>query len=417
MGSKANARRRVLLLADFAYASARAVAAGVLRVVSARPTLELEIVGGHPDGRDAEYADGSGIDGIVSCLTKWDEVLIRALQANPRCPVVFASVVREQIPPEAEGRSAVVLCDNAAVARAAADLLVRHGLAHFGYVGTRLPQDVPTWDSERQKAFAAALAEHGFGVRVYASPPPPATSKADAAALTAWLKALPKPCGLFVSYDMRAMQVLNACRAADIAVPEMVQIVGVDNEEWLCEHTSPTLTSVDPDFEGCGVSAAETLLTMMDAAAGSYAASATLTFGVRRCEQRMSTTDTHGKANRAVRARRLLRSQMCGNVSSDTLAAQLGCSRRMLQLSYKAVFGCTVLEDLVEMRLERAKRLLASSDVPVCDIPGRVGFESPDHLMRLFKKRTGLTMLQWRRQAGGLMGAGTTLKMHKANGK
>ena len=69
----------------------------------------------------------------------------------------------------------------------------------------------------------------------------------------------------------------------------------------------------------------------------------------------------------------------------------------MLQLSYKAVFGRTVQEDLSEMRLERAKRLLADTSIPVCDIPERVGFASPNHLMRLFKRRTGLTMLQWRR--------------------
>lgn len=398
-GKTAARRQRVLFLADFAYASARAVAAGVVRFVSAHPALELLISGGHPDSKDAEYVLGRGIDGIVTCESSHDAALHRVLKANPRCPVVFASVVREQVPPEAKGRSAVILCDNAAVARAAADLLVRHDLAHFGYIGTRLMQNTPSWDRERREAFTAALAERGFGVGVYAPPPRPATAEDDSAALAAWLKALPKPCGLFVSYDMRAAQVLNACRGEGIAVPEQIQIVGADNEEWLCEHTSPTLTSVDPDFEGCGVSAAETLLAMM--AGGPASVSAEQTFGVKCVEQRMSTTDMHGSANRAVRARRLLRSQMCGGVSSESLAAQLGCSRRMLQLSYKAVFGCTVQEDLVEMRLERAKRLLASSDVPVCDIPERVGFESPDHLMRLFKARTGMTMLQWRKQLKG----------------
>ena len=69
----------------------------------------------------------------------------------------------------------------------------------------------------------------------------------------------------------------------------------------------------------------------------------------------------------------------------------------MLQLSYKTVFGRTVQEDLADMRFERAKRLLSDSSIPVCDIPERLGFASPNHLMRLFKARTGMTMLQWRR--------------------
>lgn len=388
-------RRRILLLADFAYASARSVASGVIGAVSARPDATFVISGGHPDNKDSEYAMRREIDGVITCESVYDAALRRVLKANPRCPVVFASVVREQVPQEAKGRSAVVLCDNAAVAKAAADFLIRHDLAHFGYVGTRLGQASPSWDRERREAFAAALAARGFSSSAYAPPPSPADADADHAALATWLRALPKPCGVFVSYDLRALAVLNALHAEGIAVPEQVQLVSADNEEWLCEHTSPTLTSIEPDFEGCGRIAAETLFAMIDG--GKWEAERT--FGVLRIEQRMSTTDLHGSANRAVRARRLLRAQMCGNVSSESLAAQLGCSRRMLQLSYKAVFGRTVQEDLIEMRLEKAKRMLAGSDIPACEIPERLGFESPDHLMRLFKRQTGMTMLQWRRRA------------------
>ena len=47
-----------------------------------------------------------------------------------------------------------------------------------------------------------------------------------------------------------------------------------------------------------------------------------------------------------------------------------------------------------------AKRLLADRRIPICDIPGRIGFESPGHFMELFKTRTGVTMLQWRKRCG-----------------
>ena len=78
----------------------------------------------------------------------------------------------------------------------------------------------------------------------------------------------------------------------------------------------------------------------------------------------------------------------------------IGCSPRLLQFSYKAVFGRTVQEDLAEARLAMAKRLLSDRRIPVCDVPGRVGFESPGHFMQFFKARTGMTMLQWRRRGG-----------------
>ena len=69
----------------------------------------------------------------------------------------------------------------------------------------------------------------------------------------------------------------------------------------------------------------------------------------------------------------------------------------MLQLSYKAVFGRTVQEDIAETRLDLAKKLLNDSGIPVCAIPERIGFESPGYFMEFFKARTGMTMLQWRR--------------------
>jgi LacI family transcriptional regulator len=385
-------RRRILLLADFAYASAKAVAAGVVRFVSSRAELDLSIRGGHPGNADAAYALESGIDGIISCLGTNVEELRRTLDQNPHCPVVFASVARD-LSSLSRRRSAAILCDHAAIAGTAADLLVRHGLAEFGYVGARIDPSAPSWNAERREAFVHALEGRGFRVRIYEPSAAEEGADAETAALATWLKGLPKPCGLFTAYDMRAMHVLGICRASGIAVPEQLQIVSADNEEWICEHTSPALTSVEPDFESCGWRAAETLLAMMDGETWEPVQM----FGVKCVEQRMSTTDIHGSVNRAVRAKKYMRDHLAEPLADGRLAAILGCSPRMLQLSYRAVFGRTVQEDLSEMRFERAKRLLSDSSIPVCDIPERLGFTSPNHLMRLFKARTGMTMLQWRR--------------------
>ena len=389
-------RRRILLMADFAYASGKAVASGVIRFASAHAGIDLLL-----HGRTSEMplmrrglVPDSAIDGIVSCIWLDADYLRRLRKAKPPVPIVFASLPRGWSPPKA-GPSASIFCDHAAIAGAAADLLVRHGLTDFGYVGSRYEEAARTWNSERREAFQAALAAFGFRAEAY-SPPKGADADAELAALASWLRALPKPCGLLVSDDIRAMHVLNVCRAEGIAVPEQIQVVGVDNEEWICDHTSPTLTSVEPDFEGCGERAVETLLAMMDGRAHDREA----TFGVRRVEQRMSTTDMHGSVNRAVRARKWLLAHCGERVEVAQLAAHLGCSTRVLQLSYKAVFGRTVRDDLVDMRLERAKRLLEDTGLPVGRIPESCGSDVPNHFMQLFKKRVGMTMLQWRRAKG-----------------
>ena len=392
--TRATRRRRILLLADFSYASAKPIASGAIRFVSAHPELDFLILDGHPGDSDATYAVASGVDGIISCLGTNRRALKRVLAASPGSPVVFASVVRGLSAPRG-ARSAAIACDHPAIAEAAAALLLRHGLETFAYVGTRPPTVHARWDAERRAAFAAAVAAAGFQARFYA-PAENCGADTEFAALAQWLRALPKPCGLFVSHDQRAMHVLNVCRANGIAVPEQIQIVSADNEEWICEHTSPTLTSVEPDFEGCGRRAAETLLKLMN---GRPCAAAE-TFGVKDVVQRMSTTDMHGSVNRAVRAREYLRAHAAEPLAGAVLASHLGCSARTLQLSYKAVFGRTVQDDLADARLDLARKLLADTDMPVCAIPERCGFESPNHLMRLFRRRIGMTMLQYRRREG-----------------
>ena len=386
-------RRRILLLVDFAYVSARPIASGIVHSLSVRSDLDFVIVGGHPSNADETCFLESGVDGAVSCLGTNHPMLRRFLSAHPHCPVVFASVVHDLATLRGT-RSAAIVCDHAAIAESVASLLMRHGSTEFAYVGARQRAGGITWDDERRRAFSGTLAARGYSAHIYE---PPATNDADAefASLAAWLRSLPKPCGVFASYDQRAMHVLNICRNEGIHVPEQIQVVGVDNEEWICEHVSPTLTSVEPDFERCGHMAADTLFRMMDGERFEPLQS----FGVRSIIERMSTADIHGAVNRAVRAHRLVSERTDELNGVSDIAAQLGCSARLLQLNYKSVYGRTLQDDLVKARLDRVRRLLVDTDIPVCLLPERIGFDSPNHLMRLFKRRTGMTMLQYRQQA------------------
>ena len=122
------------------------------------------------------------------------------------------------------------------------------------------------------------------------------------------------------------------------------------------------------------------------------------TFGVRRVVERMSTTDAHGSLSRAVRARDYIRTHTGEPLSVASVAKKLCCSTRMLQKSYKAVYGTTVKDDIAETKLEKAKQLLVESRAPLGEIPGLVGFESAPYFTRFFKRRTGMSMREWRRQ-------------------
>ena len=395
--------RRILFLGDFSYSSTKPIVSGAIRFLAEHPDVALHIHGAHPGDDDYEYGLDSKVDGVITCVGTYQRH-IREL-AKTKGIRRFAFVCSPCDMPALRSRSISLVCDDAAIASAAASLLIRHGLKAFGYVGARLDAGQAGWNVARREAFLQTLDAFGFQAEVYKAPPKKAGAVAEFTALAAWLRALPKPCGLFVAYDQRAMRVLNICHAEGIAVPEQIQIVSADNEEWICESTLPTLTSIEPDFEGAGYRAAEALLAMMNNAECRMQNAECMgkagwaeTFGVRRVVERMSTTDAHGSLSRAVRARDYIRTHTGEPLSVAAIAKKLCCSTRILQKSYKAVYGTTVRDDIAEARLEKAKRLLAETKTPVGEIPRLVGFESPLHFARFFKARTGMSMRDWRRR-------------------
>jgi LacI family transcriptional regulator len=401
--------RHILFIADFAYSTCRPILSGVISRLSSRPDVRLLVRSAHPDDADLEHAM-ENVDGVISCIGANDRRVqwFSAGRRGPHLALVYGGAPM----PSARRRAAKFLCDNKAVGRAAAELLARHDLASFGYIGARVASNLLLWDAERRDAFLAALNERGLSASVFATATDPANVVADTVALGDWLKNLHYPCGVFVVNDERALEVLGVCHAAGIAVPEQVQIVGVDNEPWICEKTTPTLTSIEPDFEGAGWQAADAILALMepkskckienvkckigDQQPSTGGIPAIQTFGVRRVVQRMSTTDTHGHAGRAVRARDYISAHANERISVAELAKKLCCSVRTLQVSYSKVFGMQVSAEITAAKVALAQKLLAG-DTPIDEIPEKVGYESPHHFKLVFKARTGMTMSQFRR--------------------
>ena len=178
---------------------------------------------------------------------------VRALAANPidgilysfdTVPTVEAELAKIDIPTVGLdvfdqsplcGRTrnlALVVGDCAAVGQAAADLLLDSGVfRRFAFV-----PDVHhrIWGKLRGRAFMERLKAHGFSADTYRRSRGAAN---DVAELVAWLKGRHKPCGVFVAFDDRALDVMEACRMAGVRVPQDVAVVSVDNDEMLCEHT------------------------------------------------------------------------------------------------------------------------------------------------------------------------------------
>ena len=82
-------------------------------------------------------------------------------------------------------------------------------------------------------------------------------------ALGAWLVSLAKPAGLMADNDHRARLLLDACRAVKLSVPDEVAVIGVDNDELLCQLSTPLLSSVEQGSRIIGYEAAALLDRVM----------------------------------------------------------------------------------------------------------------------------------------------------------
>lgn len=78
------------------------------------------------------------------------------------------------------------------------------------------------------------------------------------------------------------------------------------------------------------------------------------------------------------------------------LAAQKGFSPGYMSVLFKRLFNVSFQDYLVTIRLERSKLQLLMSDMKIYEISSTVGFDNPNYFSAAFKKKFGLSPLQYR---------------------
>ena len=301
------------------------------------------------------------------------------------CPAVLVNVRSSTV----AGRVVAELwLDDDALARGVAERLLRRGFGSFAWTGAA--GGPPSGFSERRRrGFVARLREAGASCAAFAGRRP--------GALEAWLAALPKPCGLMASDDVRGKEVLDACRRAGVRVPEQVAVISVDDDTLFCETCDPPLSSVRPDHEAAGFLAAQRLCAAI-AAQRPPAAPAVLSYGVAAFSERASSQDWRGGARLVSAARAWIAAHVREGrpIRAAEIAAALNVSVRLLNLRFRETGGGTLREAVEEARLARVCEQLRASDAPVEAVAAECGFASTSHLAERFRRRFGLSMARWR---------------------
>lgn len=380
---------RVLVALSLASAAGRKKLNGIHRFLSEGYDWDMELVRDEGD-LTAEALTGasrSRFDGMLIGFAGKCEP--RARHADKELPTVFidklsASTI-ERIP------LCVFVNDDAKeIAQSAAKHLMScSGVHSFGFVPARAPT---RWSRDREAAFAAALRQKRNVLSVYGGPGD------SREALGKWLRTLKKPSAVLAAFDDRARDVLEACRANGIDVPGQLSVLGIGNDEPICEMSVPALSSVDVDFEREGYVAARELQAMM--LRHRAPARREILCGVKDVVFRASTSAMKTPGALVQRAKDIIDRQALDGITTADVVAHLHVSRRLADLRFREVTGTSILEAILARRLGEVKRLLRETDLRISEIAARCGYRNANYLKNLFRKRTGMSMREWRSQGG-----------------
>ena len=286
--------------------------------------------------------------------------------------------------------------DDAAIGRMGAEHLLERGFERFGFCG----YNGEAWSKRREDAFIRMVDEKSSGeCSIYNSAWQGRAARNwedEQQCIADWLRSLTPPFAVMACNDIRGQQVIDACSELDMAVPEQVVVMGVDNDELLCRICSPPLTSVIPNAQGVGFRAAEVLARLMDGKSPLSEVQLIEPLGVATRQ----STDVVAIDDREIAAAlRYIREHACRGLTVDEVVRNNSVSRSTLERQVRKYLGRTPQAEIRFVQVKRARELLISTDLSAEQIAALCGFEHPEYLHVVFKRVTGMTIGTFRKQA------------------
>ena len=376
---------RVMVALSLASAAGRKKLNGIHRFLSEGYDWDMELVRNESDFTvDAiSSAERTHFDGMLIGFVERHE--FKMIHARMGIPSVFIDY------PDVELLKSLPLCmfinDSAkAIAQSAArHLLACPGVRSFGFVPSRVPS---RWSHDRQTALMEALRPSKKPLSTYNGPGD------SREALGEWLLRLEKPAAVLAAFDDRARDVLEACRSRAISVPDQISVLGIGNDEPICETSVPALSSIAVDFEEEGYRAARELQAMM--LRGRAPSIRERPCGVREVVFRASTTASKTPSALVERALEFIRQHALEGISTVDVVKHLKISRSLADLRFREVTGSSILEEILVRRLDTVKKLLRDSNLRISEIAMRCGYRDANYLKNLFKSRVGMSMRTFR---------------------
>lgn len=286
--------------------------------------------------------------------------------------------------------------DNVAIGHLGAEHLLERGFRHFAFCGFH----GEGWSCERRDGFVEGLQLAGHSCDVldvnYPGVITPEWNAIQTEELTAWLRQLPKPCGIMACVDVRAFQVLSAAQNAGLLVPEEIALLGVNNDTMRCELSYPPLSSVALNAHHSGYFAAELLDRMLRGEDPGNVDTRVEPVGV---VTRLSTDILAVSDKNVAAALSYIRERACSGITVQDVVQHARASRSQIEKKFRQFIGRSPQAEIRRVQLARVKELLIETDLPLKTIASMTGFEHDEYMSVMFKRVTAESPGHFRKRA------------------
>ena len=254
------------------------------------------------------------------------------------------------------------------------------------------PEKPPKWatfvnrvQEDVGKSAAEYFLERGFRNFAFVGTPKPAEWCREAVHLAKWLRSLEPETALYAPWDRRALQIISLCSEIGISVPVTVAVLGTDNDEILCESSTPSLSSIALDGQNAGRLCAR----LLDMHMRGRRVEPMVDLAFPRIVTRQSTDRTLVPDPFLAQALAMVRKDLSVVRTIEDIASELHISRRSLEMKANLVLGSTLKSEINRIRLNEAVRLISNTDLPMSEIAEKCGFCCASHLNTRFKAAFG----------------------------
>ncbi len=289
-----------------------------------------------------------------------------------------------------------VATDNARLVDLAYEHLIDMGLQRFALYSMP-PAPTNKWAQEREARFRHRVEADGMTAEVFNGL---ATFAGDWGPIidniVDWLRTLPKPVGIIAVTDARARQILQACTMDEIAVPEEVAIMGIDDDPLLRMLTRIPISSVAQGTRKMGKVAAGMLHRQLTGAPITNLRVLVPPEGINPLASSRHRPIGHPYVMRALHFIRQFAAQ---GAKVAQVAEYVGVSRTTLENHFRNQFGSTVHDEILAFKLQLACDLLQNGELSCAEVAERSGFTTVQYMYAVFRRELGCSPLEYQAES------------------